>query len=104
MTRSKFLACSLCAEDVALTNLSWYSQQESNLYLKLRSTVVFATELSFVVWTISLPWVGELLVWCLRQESNLYLALRRHSFYPLNYGGGTGILAFKPVHYGNMSH
>ena len=25
--------------------------------------------------------------WCLRQESNLYLALRRHSFYPLNYGG-----------------
>jgi hypothetical protein len=25
--------------------------------------------------------------WCHQQESNLYLALRRHSFYPLNYGG-----------------
>jgi hypothetical protein len=27
-------------------------------------------------------------MWCHQQESNLYLALRRHSFYPLNYGGG----------------
>ena len=26
--------------------------------------------------------------WYHQQESNLYLALRRHSFYPLNYGGG----------------
>ena len=25
--------------------------------------------------------------WYHQQESNLYLALRRHSFYPLNYGG-----------------
>ena len=36
-------------------------------------------------------------VWCLRQESNLYLALRRHSFYPLNYGGGNGILQARYV-------
>ena len=28
--------------------------------------------------------------WYHQQESNLYLALRRHSFYPLNYGGGVG--------------
>ena len=26
-------------------------------------------------------------LWYHQQESNLYLALRRHSFYPLNYGG-----------------
>ncbi len=26
-------------------------------------------------------------IWYHQQESNLYLALRRHSFYPLNYGG-----------------
>ena len=31
----------------------------------------------------------DLIKWCHQQESNLYLALRRHSFYPLNYGGGT---------------
>ena len=30
----------------------------------------------------------EQINWYHQQESNLYLALRRHSFYPLNYGGG----------------
>ena len=30
--------------------------------------------------------------WCPRQESNLYHSLRRGEFYPLNYGGGDGIL------------
>ena len=40
--------------------------------------------------------------WCLRQESNLYLALRRHSFYPLNYGGGCRILAVKPIDQNNV--
>jgi hypothetical protein len=30
---------------------------------------------------------SETIKWCHQQESNLYLALRRHSFYPLNYGG-----------------
>ncbi|MEY4978401.1 MAG: hypothetical protein RLZZ352_671 [Pseudomonadota bacterium] len=32
--------------------------------------------------------------WYHQQESNLYLALRRHSFYPLNYGGGVGLQGF----------
>ncbi len=31
--------------------------------------------------------------WYHQQESNLYLALRRHSFYPLNYGGTSWQLA-----------
>ena len=31
--------------------------------------------------------------WYHQQESNLYLALRRHSFCPLNYGGGFYITA-----------
>ena len=30
-----------------------------------------------------------MLRWYHQQESNLYLALRRHSFYPLNYGGAS---------------
>ena len=30
----------------------------------------------------------EMIQWYHQQESNLYLALRRHSFCPLNYGGG----------------
>ena len=45
---------------------------------------------------------GPELDWCLRQESNLYLALRRHSFYPLNYGGGSWILAVKPIDQNNV--
>ena len=32
--------------------------------------------------------------WYHQQESNLYLALRRHSFYPLNYGGGAVWIVF----------
>lgn len=35
--------------------------------------------------------------WYHQQESNLYLALRRHSFYPLNYGGtslGEAVIVF----------
>lgn len=31
-------------------------------------------------------------MWSRQQESNLHLALRRHSFYPLNYGEGRGIV------------
>ena len=31
--------------------------------------------------------VLQIFIWYHQQESNLYLALRRHSFYPLNYGG-----------------
>lgn len=36
-------------------------------------------------------------IWYHQQESNLYLALRRHSFYPLNYGGtsrGEAVIVF----------
>lgn len=35
------------------------------------------------------------IVWYHQQESNLYLALRRHSFYPLNYGGTSWQVAKK---------
>ncbi|MEN9843652.1 MAG: hypothetical protein RLZZ612_1481 [Pseudomonadota bacterium] len=31
-------------------------------------------------------------IWYHQQESNLYLALRRHSFYPLNYGGAECVI------------
>ena len=34
--------------------------------------------------------LSQLHIWYHQQESNLYLALRRHSFYPLNYGGNKG--------------
>ena len=36
--------------------------------------------------------LSDSIIWYHQQESNLYLALRRHSFYPLNYGGGSGMV------------
>ena len=35
--------------------------------------------------------------WRPRQESNLHLALRRRPFYPLNYGGGVGVIVSAAV-------
>ena len=38
--------------------------------------------------------------WYHQQESNLYLALRRHSFYPLNYGGTAAIVVCGTARHG----